>query len=68
MLAAARVTGVSLRADLEGSRGQNRRLQQRLRSLEKRLSQLEGASSHCKVTNMTRFSARFGIIGLNDRA
>ena len=43
MLAAARVTGASLRADLENSRAQNRRLQQRLRSLENRLSQLEGA-------------------------
>jgi hypothetical protein len=43
MFAAARVTGAPLRADLENSRAQNRRLQQRLRSLENRLSQLEGA-------------------------
>jgi hypothetical protein len=43
MLAAARVTGASLRADLENSRAQNRRLQQQLRALENRLSQLEGA-------------------------
>jgi chromosome segregation ATPase len=43
MLAAAHVTGASLRADLENSRAQNRRLQQQLRSLENRLSQLEGA-------------------------
>lgn len=43
MVAAARVTGASLRADLENSRAQNRRLQQQLRSLEHRLSQLEGA-------------------------
>lgn len=43
MLAAARVTGASLRADLENSRAQNRRLRQQLRSLEDRLSQLEGA-------------------------
>ncbi len=43
MVAAARVTGASLRADLENSRAQNHRLQQQLRSLEHRLSQLEGA-------------------------
>lgn len=43
MIAAARVTGASLRADLENSRSENRRLQQRLRALENRLSQLEGA-------------------------
>jgi hypothetical protein len=44
ILSAARVTGASLRADLENSRVANLRLQQRLRSLESRLSQLEGAS------------------------
>ena len=44
MVSAARVTGASLRADLENSRVTNLRLQQRLRSLESRLSQLEGAS------------------------
>lgn len=44
MIAAARVTGASLRADLENSRAQNRRLQQQLRSLERRLSELEGAA------------------------
>ncbi|MCA1681594.1 MAG: DUF6262 family protein [Actinobacteria bacterium] len=43
LVAAARVTGASLRADLENSRAQNRRLQQQLRSLEHRLSQFEGA-------------------------
>jgi chromosome segregation ATPase len=43
MLTAAHVTGASLRADLENSRAQNRRLQQQLRTLENRLSQLEGA-------------------------
>jgi hypothetical protein len=43
MLTAAHVTGASLRADLENSRAQNRRLQQQIRSLEHRLSQLEGA-------------------------
>jgi hypothetical protein len=43
MVAAARVTGASLRTDLENARSQNRRLQHRLRSLESRLSQLEGA-------------------------
>jgi chromosome segregation ATPase len=43
MIAAARVSGASLRADLENSRAQNRRLQQRLRALENRLSHLEGA-------------------------
>lgn len=42
MIATARVTGASLRADLEHSRSQNHRLQQRLRALENRLSQLEG--------------------------
>ena len=43
VIASARVTGASLRADLENGRAHNRRLQQRLRSLENRLSQLEGA-------------------------
>ena len=43
MISAARVSGASLRADLENSRAQNRRLHQQLRSLENRLSQLEGA-------------------------
>jgi chromosome segregation ATPase len=43
MIATARVTGASLRADLENSRAQNRRLHQQLRALENRLSQLEGA-------------------------
>ena len=43
MIAAARVTGASLRADLENSRAQNRRLQQQLRNLENRLSHVEGA-------------------------
>lgn len=43
MIAAARVTGASLRADLENSRSQNRRLTAQLRALENRLSQIEGA-------------------------
>jgi chromosome segregation ATPase len=43
MIAAARVTGASLRADLENSRAQNRRLHQQLQALENRLSELEGA-------------------------
>ena len=43
MIAAARVTGASLRADLENSRAQTRRLQQQLRNLENRLSHVEGA-------------------------
>lgn len=43
MIATARVTGASLRADLENSRAHNRRLQQQLRSLENRLSEVEGA-------------------------
>lgn len=41
--ASARVTGASLRADLENARAQNRRLQDRLRAAEGRLSQLQGA-------------------------
>jgi len=41
--ASARVTGASLRADLENARAQNRRLQERLRVAEGRLSQLQGA-------------------------
>src|SRR2546430_7582119 len=36
MIATARVTGASLRADLENSRAHNRRLQQQLRALENR--------------------------------
>jgi len=43
MIATARVTGASLRADLENSRSQNHRLHQQLRALENRLSQLDGA-------------------------
>jgi chromosome segregation ATPase len=43
MIAAARVTGASLRADLENSKAQNRRLQAQVRALEQRLSQAEGA-------------------------
>jgi chromosome segregation ATPase len=43
MISAARVTGASLRAELENSRAQNLRLTKQLRSLESRLSQVEGA-------------------------
>lgn len=43
MIAAARVTGASLRADLENSRAQNHRLAKQLRALENRLSHAEGA-------------------------
>ncbi len=43
LVSAARVSGASLRADLENSRAQNRRLVTQRRSLEARLSQLEGA-------------------------
>jgi hypothetical protein len=39
----ARVSGASLRADLENARAQSRRLQDRLRAAEGRLSQLQGA-------------------------
>lgn len=42
MIAAARVTGASLRADLENARAQNRRLNKQLRALENRLSHAEG--------------------------
>jgi chromosome segregation ATPase len=42
MISTARVTGASLRADLENSRAQNRRLNKQLRALENRLSQVEG--------------------------
>lgn len=37
-----RVSGASLRADLENSRAQNRRLNKQLQALESRLSQVEG--------------------------
>jgi chromosome segregation ATPase len=43
MIATARVTGASLHADLENCRSQNGRLQQQLRALENRRSQLEDA-------------------------
>jgi len=43
LIASARVTGASLRADLENSRAQNRRLTKQLRALENRLSTAEGA-------------------------
>ena len=43
MIAAARVTGASLRADLENLRAHNHRLTKQLRALENRLSRTEGA-------------------------
>jgi len=43
MTSAAHVTGASLRAELANSRAQNYRLNSRLRALENRLSQAEGA-------------------------
>lgn len=43
LIAGARVTGASLRADLENSRAQNHRLNKQLRALERRLSKAEGA-------------------------
>jgi len=43
MISGARVTGASLRAELENSRAQNHRLQKQLRALENRLSHAEGA-------------------------
>ena len=43
MITAARVTGASLRADLENSRAENGRLRKRLQTLESRLSRAEGA-------------------------
>jgi len=42
MIASARVSGASLRADLENTRAQAHRLQRQVRALEARLSQLEG--------------------------
>ncbi len=43
MIAAARVTGASLRADLENVRAQNHRLTKQVRALENWLSRTEGA-------------------------
>ena len=43
LVASARVTGASLRADLENARAQNHRLSKQIRALENRLSQAEGA-------------------------
>jgi hypothetical protein len=43
IIATARVTGASLRADLENLRAHNQRLTKQLRALENRLSQTEGA-------------------------
>jgi chromosome segregation ATPase len=43
LVARARVTGASLRAELENARAQNQRLTRQLRALERRLSQAEGA-------------------------
>lgn len=43
MASAARVSGASLRAELENSRAQNQRLNRQIRALENRLSQAEGA-------------------------
>lgn len=42
MISGARVTGASLRAELENSRAQNHRLQKQLCALENRLSHAEG--------------------------
>ncbi len=42
LISAARVTGASLRAELQNSRAQNHRLSRQLRALEDRLSQIEG--------------------------
>lgn len=42
LISAARVTGASLRAELQNSRAQNQRLSKQLRALEDRLSQIEG--------------------------
>lgn len=44
LVASARVTGASLRAELENARAQNHRLARQLRALESRLSKAEGAS------------------------
>lgn len=44
IVSTARVSAASLRVDLANSRAQNRRLTLQLRTLEARLSQLEGAS------------------------
>ena len=43
LVASARVTGASLRAELENARAQNHRLSKQIRALENRLSQAEGA-------------------------
>ena len=43
LVAAARMTGASLRAELENARAQNHRLTRQLRALENRLSKAEGA-------------------------
>ena len=43
MVSSARVSGASLRAELENARAQNDRLTRQLRALERRLSQAEGA-------------------------
>ena len=43
MISSARVSGASLRAELENARAQNQRLTRQLRALERRLSQAEGA-------------------------
>ncbi len=42
LAASARVTGASLRAELEGARAQNHRLVRQVRALENRLSKAEG--------------------------
>jgi chromosome segregation ATPase len=43
LVAAARVSGASLRAELENARAQNQRLTRQLRAAESRLSKVEGA-------------------------
>ncbi len=43
IVASGRVTGASLRAELENSRAQNQRLTRQLRALENRLSKAEGS-------------------------
>lgn len=43
LVVAGRLTGASLRAELENARAQNHRITKQLRALERRLSQAEGA-------------------------
>ncbi|HET7488266.1 MAG TPA: DUF6262 family protein [Acidimicrobiales bacterium] len=70
MAAAARVSGASLRADLENARAQNRRLQDRISLLDRRLGETVGDEVRAEMagrgTLVTADALQARIDGLDD--